>query len=105
MGLLYVKRLLEAGEKVVATLRKPQMIASLGEKYGKDRLLVLQLDVTKKADVAAAFKKAKEHFGRIDAVFNNAGVPLVGEVEGTTEAKARSVFEVCNCGGAALPQA
>ena len=39
-------------------------------------------------------EKTKEVFGRIDVVFNNARVGLVGEVEGTPEDVARKLFEV-----------
>lgn len=39
----------------------------------KDRLLVLKLDVKELQDIIDGFAKAKEVFGRIDVVFNNAG--------------------------------
>ena len=64
------------------------------EKYGENQLLVLKLDVTKRADVVDAFKRAKDHFRRIDVVFNNAGCPILGEVEGTSEKTSRFTFEV-----------
>ncbi|KAJ7465257.1 hypothetical protein FB451DRAFT_1561608 [Mycena latifolia] len=37
---------------------------------------------------------AKKAFGRIDIVFNNAGVGATGEIEGTPDELARSLFEV-----------
>jgi NAD(P)-dependent dehydrogenase (short-subunit alcohol dehydrogenase family) len=40
--------------------------------------LVLPCDVTDEAQVDAAFGKAAQHFGRVDALFNNAGVSLGG---------------------------
>ena len=88
-----VERLLENGEKLVATLRKPEAISHLSAKYGAEQLLVLKLDVTKKQEVTDAFKKAREHFGRIDIVFSNAGLSILGEVEGTAEESARYCFE------------
>ncbi|KAJ6610207.1 hypothetical protein B0H10DRAFT_2061270 [Mycena sp. CBHHK59/15] len=93
-GLLMAEKALANGEKVVATLRKPEVISSLAAQYPKERLIVLKVDVTKPADVTAAFAAAKETFGRIDVVFNNAGYGIIGEIEGTSEGKARNQFEV-----------
>ncbi|KAF9232135.1 hypothetical protein BU15DRAFT_81566 [Melanogaster broomeanus] len=36
--------------------------------------VVVKLDVTQSSDVPAAFEKARQAFGKIDVVFNNAGV-------------------------------
>lgn len=68
--------LLENGERVVATLRKPEVLADLIAKYSKDRLLVLKVDVTKPEDITAAFEKTKEVFGQLDVCYNNAGLHL-----------------------------
>ena len=93
-GLEVAKYVLQRGDIVVATLRKPEMISALTEKYGADRLLPLKLDVTQPEDILSAFTKAKETFGHIDVVFNNAGVPIVGEIEATSIASAREHFEI-----------
>ncbi|KAJ7091385.1 hypothetical protein B0H15DRAFT_906389 [Mycena belliarum] len=93
-GLLMAEKALANGEKVVATLRKPEVIASLAAQYTKDRLLVLKVDVTKVDEITAAFDAAKKAFGRIDVVFNNAGYGIIGEIEGTSDANGRNLFEV-----------
>ncbi|KAJ6464056.1 NAD(P)-binding protein [Mycena sanguinolenta] len=100
-GLFMAEKALENGERVVATLRKPEVISDLAKKYDEleektqqKQLLVLKLDVTVKEDVCAAFITAKETFGRIDVVFNNAGYGIISEVEGVTETNARNLFEV-----------
>lgn len=85
---------LRNGDKVVATLRKPEMIADLAAIWPKERLLVHQLDVTDKAQIIACFAAAKEHFGRVDVVFNNAGMAVIAEIEGMSEKLARQIFEV-----------
>lgn len=92
--------LLNKGDKVVATLRNPDALADLVTTYPISQLLVVKLDVTQSSDVPAAFEKARQTFGRVDVVFNNAGQGLIGEVEGVPEAAARSLFEV-NFWGAA----
>ena len=45
-------------------------------------------------DVVTVFAKIKENFQRLDVVFNNAGYGALGEVEGTPDDVARSVFVV-----------
>lgn len=89
-----VEHVLSKGDIAVATLRKPEALNDLKAKYSSDRLLVLKLDVTKPQEVTEAFEKTKQVFGRLDVMFNNAGYSLVGEVEGTPEEAARSLFEV-----------
>ena len=62
---------------------------------GSDRALVLPADVTKPEDVKAAFARIKESWGRLDVLFNNAGMsgPPVPFDELTAE-QWRSVVDV-----------
>lgn len=92
-GLCITDYALQKGDKVVATLRKPEVLSELAAKY-PESLLVLRLDVTKTAEVTAAFTASREKFGRVDMVVNNAGFGVVAEVEGTADNTARGVFEV-----------
>ena len=91
---------LKIGNKVVAALRKPEALSDLTTSYPSSQLLAVKVDVTNSTDVTTAFAKAEEVFGRIDVVFNNAGIMIVGEVESVDEAEAREIFEV-NFWGAA----
>jgi NADP-dependent 3-hydroxy acid dehydrogenase YdfG len=93
-GRAMTEYLLKIGHKVVATLRKPEAISDLATRYPPTQLLVVKVDVTNEADITAAFAKAKEVFGRIDVVFNNAGISIVGEVESVDEADARDLLDV-----------
>ncbi|KAF9805190.1 hypothetical protein IEO21_09166 [Rhodonia placenta] len=93
-GLHVTECALRHGDKVVATLRRPPMLAELAAQYPSSQLLVLKMDVTEAEDVSKAFADAKAHFGRIDVVFNNAGLGHMGELEGTPEEFARAVLEV-----------
>ncbi|KAG1810556.1 uncharacterized protein BJ212DRAFT_1570059 [Suillus subaureus] len=86
--------LLNKGDKVIATLRRPDALSDLSAQFPSSQLLVLQLDVTNSAEVSAAFARAKEAFGRIDVVFNNAGQCVTGELESLSEEEARQMFEV-----------
>ncbi|KAJ7187053.1 hypothetical protein C8R46DRAFT_1172014 [Mycena filopes] len=92
-GLLMAQKALANGEKVVATLRKPEVLADLRSQYTEEQLLILAVDVIKSEAVLAAFAAAEKAFGRIDVVFNNAGYGIIGEIEGTSEENARHQFE------------
>ncbi|KAI0668234.1 NAD-P-binding protein [Trametes maxima] len=87
-------QLLNAGEKVVATLRRPEALNDLVKNYSADRLFVAKLDVTSTVDIKSAFAQAKGAFGRIDVVFNNAGYFAIGEAEAIPDDVARPLFEV-----------
>jgi NAD(P)-dependent dehydrogenase (short-subunit alcohol dehydrogenase family) len=104
-GLSLLELLLKNGEVVVATLRKPEAVSHLTAKYPKDKLLVLKVDVSKEADITAAFEKTKEVFGHIDVVFNNAGVGALGEAESMPDDVARAQFEVNFWGAANVSRA
>jgi NAD(P)-dependent dehydrogenase (short-subunit alcohol dehydrogenase family) len=91
-GKLWAEAFLKRGDKVIATARNTETLNDLVAGYG-DAILPLQLDVNNRADSFAAIAKAKEHFGTIDVVINNAGYGLFGTIEETTEAEARNQIE------------
>ncbi|KAF8126974.1 hypothetical protein EV363DRAFT_1346780 [Boletus edulis] len=85
---------LRKGDIVVATLRKPSVLATLTKQYPPSQLLLLALDVTRPSDISAAFTRTQEVFGRLDVVFNNAGYGYFGEVEAIPDENARALLEV-----------
>ena len=99
-GLALTEAALEHGDKVVATLRNPTILDDLASKYGPDQLCVVKLDVTKPEEIENVFATAKRVFGRVDIVFNNAGIGAVGEIEAIPEEIGRRIFDV-NFWGAA----
>ncbi|WP_203568262.1 SDR family NAD(P)-dependent oxidoreductase [Aestuariimicrobium ganziense] len=75
MGVHFVRAALEAGDAVVATGRNPETVTSaLREALGVDHenLLITKLDVTQPADAEATVAAAKQRFGRVDVLVNNA---------------------------------
>lgn len=92
--------MLQKGDNVVATLRKPAMLDDLTKLYPKNRLLTLPLDVTVPGDITTAFVKAREAFGRVDVVFNNAGLAIVSEAEGMPDDDAKLLFDTLFWGAA-----
>lgn len=91
-GRIWAEAFLKRGDKVVATARNVASLSDLVEKYGKS-VLPLQLDVNNRSAAFAAVAKAKDHFGTIDVLINNAGYGLFGTIEETSEQEARDQFE------------
>ena len=94
MGLSVTEYLLAKGDAVVAAVRKPESMKSYQAKYGADKLLVVKVNVQSQEDIDAAFAKAKNVFGRVDVVYNNAGSSAVGEVEAMPVEDGKDMFEV-----------
>ncbi len=103
-GLEMARCALAHGDKVVATLRKPAVLADFAAKYPASQLLVVKLDVTNPQEIKDAFQQAKAAFGRIDVVFNNAGYIVAGETEALPEDAARKMFDTNFWGAARVSQ-
>ena len=76
IGRAVVKAMKDAGATVIAT-----DIAPTADIEGADHYL--QLDVTSADSWRKVEAFAREHFGRIDALVNNAGISIVGKIEET----------------------
>ncbi|TIC09499.1 NAD(P)-binding protein [Wallemia mellicola] len=94
LGRALVETILAKGETVVATLRKPEVLKDLSDKYDQSKLLVLKLDVTNSQDIDDVFSKIKEVYNRLDVIVNNAGRGIVGEFEATTKEDGKSLFDI-----------
>ena len=91
-GKLWAEAFLKRGDKVVATARNLDSLADLVSTYG-DAILPIQLDVNNREADFAAVEQAKQHFGSIDVLINNAGYGLFGAIEEATEQEAREQIE------------
>ncbi|TSC94728.1 MAG: short-chain dehydrogenase/reductase SDR [Candidatus Berkelbacteria bacterium Athens1014_28] len=56
--------------------------------------IFIKTDVSKSADIDAMVSKCVEIFGKLDILFNNAGVVSMGKVEATTEEEWQKVIDV-----------
>lgn len=93
IGLLLVRKLLQAGHRVAATSRKlSDLTAAIGP--ASPAWLPLQTSITDEADVKRAVTSTIEHFGKIDVVVNNAGYGLVGSLEELSDQEVRQSFDV-----------
>jgi NAD(P)-dependent dehydrogenase (short-subunit alcohol dehydrogenase family) len=96
-GLDTARYFLERDWNVVATMRTPREdILPRSE-----RLRVIALDVTDADSISRAVAAA----GPIDALVNNAGVGVLGALEGTAMATARNIFATNTLGTIAMTQA
>jgi NADP-dependent 3-hydroxy acid dehydrogenase YdfG len=73
----------ERGDRVAATGRDTAALAALTERFG-EAVLPLKLGVTDRGQAFETIAAAKEKFGRIDVVVNNAGYRLFGAIEEIT---------------------
>jgi NAD(P)-dependent dehydrogenase (short-subunit alcohol dehydrogenase family) len=92
LGRSFVEAALSRGDKVAATARNARSLDELLAAHG-DAVLPLGLDVTDKATVFESVKRAKEHFGGLDVIVNNAGYAQIGAIEELTEQQLRDQFE------------
>ncbi len=67
--------MLKDGYKVALVGRRKEMLDKTAADSGaKDRVLVLPADITKPENVKSVFAKVKDTWGRLDVLFNNAGM-------------------------------
>jgi len=92
-GMSYAEAALEIGDRVVLTARQTGQLDEWSRSFA-GRALVVPLDVTDPAQVAAAVTRAEDHFGGIDVLVDNAGRGWYGSVEAMDENAVRDLFEL-----------
>jgi NAD(P)-dependent dehydrogenase (short-subunit alcohol dehydrogenase family) len=105
-GLEIARAALNAGNKVVATVRSnPE---KLNAELMNDNLFVVTMDVTNEDQVKKAVEDSIAKFGRLDVVVNNAGYGIIAAIEEASNAEVKkqydtNVFGVLNVVRAVLP--
>ncbi|MFK0257474.1 SDR family NAD(P)-dependent oxidoreductase [Streptomyces sp. NPDC090445] len=70
----------------------------IGEAVGKDRVRYVRLDVSREEDWAAAVAAAREAFGRVDGLVNNAGILRFNALTATPLAEFQELVQVNQVG-------
>ncbi|MFZ6993156.1 SDR family oxidoreductase [Curtobacterium sp. RRHDQ66] len=91
-GRLLTEQLLARGDRVAATLRRPEVLDDLRERFG-DRLWVARLDVTDPDEVREVVDRAFAELGTIDVVVNNAGYGVFASVEEASDEQIERVVD------------
>jgi len=84
IGLGVAKAYAQEGARVAITGRNEKSLEAAAKEIG-DGTLAIQSDAGKMAEIEGAMKKIGERFGRIDALFVNAGVAKLVPFEQVTE--------------------
>jgi len=101
----------QAGAHVALAARRADRIEALAQRIEAERgvrALALPTDVGEEAQARAFVERAHAELGRLDALLNNAGVMLLGPIEGAPTEEWRrmihvNLFGVLWCTHAALP--
>src|SRR4029077_20289125 len=85
------EQLLARGQRVAATLRRPEQLDDLASRH-QDRLWVRALDVTDTGQMRRVVAEAFADLGRVDVVVSNAGVGVFGAAEDLTDAQVEAMI-------------
>lgn len=85
-------QVLARGWRAVVTARDPSKVAEIAAGH-HERALTMALDVTNRAQIDAAVTAAKQKFGRIDVLVNNAGYGYFAAIEEGEDDAVRALFE------------
>jgi NAD(P)-dependent dehydrogenase (short-subunit alcohol dehydrogenase family) len=84
IGLATAKAFVREGAQVVVTGRSQRSLSTAQKELGAGALAI-QADVSRLPEIAAAMDQVKQRFGRIDALFVNAGVGRFVPLDAVTE--------------------
>lgn len=98
IGFAIAKRLVEDGFKVGVLDYDAETAEKAVAELSEDKAFSVVADVSKQAEVAAAFQKVVDHFGDLNVVVNNAGVAPTKSLDTITEEQFQRTFNI-NIGG------
>jgi len=102
LGSRITRRLLDRGDRVAATVRKPGVLDDLQAQYGS-QLWQANLDLTNSQQIAEVVERAFLELGTTDGFVNNAAYGLYGEVEEASDRQFEHQFIIHMLLGVASP--
>lgn len=91
-GRSLTEAVLQHGDTVIATARKPEQLDDLVQQY-PDRVQAVRLDITNPQNIHSAVSTAVQALGRIDVLVNNAGYGLIGALEEVSDEQIQRNFD------------
>lgn len=91
-GRTLAETVLQQGERLIATARKPEQLQDLISQY-PETAIALRLDVTNKAEIETTVEQAIAKFRQIDVLVNNAGYGLIGALEEVSNEQIQRNFD------------
>jgi short-subunit dehydrogenase len=111
IGRVIAEFLLHAGASVVLTGRNEERLETVRQEFEKMGFtpLAFPADLSLPGDCEKLVRATVDHFGRIDGLINNAGLPMRGRIENTgpgifSEVLQCNLLSGVNCTRAALPE-
>ena len=102
--------LAHAGASVALVARRAERLPALARRIEDDggRALAIEADITDEKQARGAVEQTARHFGRLDTLVNNAGLMLLGPINGAATDEWRRMIEInvmalLTCTHAALP--
>ena len=93
LGKALVEEVIQNGERVVASFRKPEDLEHFYENYGREQHRGILLDLSQPDSLAESLNQQLANM-QIDVLVNNAGIGFVGAVEETSLEEFRHVIEI-----------
>lgn len=94
IGRALLEKAVKCGFRVAGADRDAEAFGELSSLANEDRLLLKSVDVSSPEEVTEFAAAVSERFGRVDVVFNNAGIFASGRVTNVTPATWRRVMDV-----------
>jgi NAD(P)-dependent dehydrogenase (short-subunit alcohol dehydrogenase family) len=104
IGRLLTERLLERGDRVAATVRRPNALDDLSSAYG-DRLWIETLELSDTESVRTVTNQVFSNLGRIDVLVSNAGYGVLGAAEEVNDRQVHDIIQTNLIGSIALIRA
>jgi NADP-dependent 3-hydroxy acid dehydrogenase YdfG len=90
IGEAIAKQLSAQGHPLLLLARRIERLEALN----LPNTLSVKVDVTQKGDFEAAIKQAEAQFGPVDALVNNAGAMLLGQIDSQASSEWKTMFDV-----------